>query len=150
MHRPQSQSITAANLQWRVNISLLFQINSWSEPMKCHPSCERSCDVHIQLHPKNPSGWSGGDFFFCAPSTLLESLDLVATSWDEWMSGGPTIYTTAPFSSAQEHSARHCPPSPPLPPLVPSPLCFDRKFHQSWVSALIRPRHTMRFLSTTC
>ena len=85
--------------------------------MKCHLFYERSADVHIQLHPKNPPSFWSGDFFFfffCAESTLLKSLDLVATSWDEKLSGEPTIYTTAPFLQAK-NIVRAPNPPPHLP-----------------------------------
>lgn len=49
--------------------------------MKCRLCCEKSGDVHIQLHQKTAQASEvDGGFFFWAESTLLKSLDLVATS----------------------------------------------------------------------
>lgn len=93
--------------------------------MKCHPSRERSCDAHIQLHHKTTQLLEKGRFFFCAESTLLKPLDLLATSWDEKPSWESDIYTTPPFLLPQRTCTPH-PPPPHMRTLFPPPLSLKK------------------------
>lgn len=88
-----------------VNISLLFyQINRSSEPHWVSSTWWRKnhVGVYVQLHLLKSSRllkWT-----FCAESTLLKSLDVVETSWDEKLEVRAHGLHNSTFSSGSETS----------------------------------------------